>query len=223
MAKPLEKQQARKLRQQGKSIKVIAKIIGVSTSTVSRWVNDIELSHEQKNSLAQSQKQWASQNKGAQKNRKNAENLRLTYQNEGRRKAREMNYLHMQGCMLYWAEGSKDKNRLEFVNSDKNMMKLFITFLRSCLHVSNEQITVRVHCHSDSSSKINEIKIFWSRLLEMPLENFAKTQVKKGSNSRKNHLEHGICALRVENTQAVQHIFGAIQEYGEFDNPDWLF
>jgi hypothetical protein len=34
---------------------------------------------------------------------------------------------------------------------------------------------------------------------------------------------NGICSIRVENTNYVLHIFGAIQEYGGFNNPDWLF
>lgn len=223
MAKPLEKQKARTLRSQGKSIKSIAKEIGVSPSTVSRWVKDIQLSETQLDYLKQSQKQWASQNKGAQQNKECALLTRQKFQKTGRIKAREMDFLHMQGCMLYWAEGSKDKNRVEFVNSDVNMMKLFIKFLRKCLSIKDENISLRVTCHSDKVEEIEEIKTFWSCELALPIQNFGKTQLKKGSKSRKNRLKYGVCTIRIDSTEIAQHIFGAIQEYGGFDNPDWLF
>lgn len=51
MAKFKEKMLARELRFQGKSIKNIAKIIGVSKSTTSLWCNDIFLSETQKENL----------------------------------------------------------------------------------------------------------------------------------------------------------------------------
>ena len=44
MAKPQEKLEARKLRRKGESIKVIAKKLQVSPSTVSTWCKDIKLS-----------------------------------------------------------------------------------------------------------------------------------------------------------------------------------
>jgi hypothetical protein len=32
----------------------------------------------------------------------------------------------------------------------------------------------------------------------------------------------GVCTIRVNSTRVVQHIFGAIQEYGGLDEPAWL-
>jgi hypothetical protein len=37
-----------------------------------------------------------------------------------------------------------------------------------------------------------------------------------------NRLPYGTCRLMVHSTQVVQHIYGAIQEYGGFDRPEWL-
>jgi len=37
--------------------------------------------------------------------------------------------LMLAGCMLYWAEGFKKKNVVDFGNSDANMMKYFLFFL----------------------------------------------------------------------------------------------
>ena len=45
------KKEARKLRQSGESIKVIAKKLGKSASTIHSWVKDIPLSDEIKKNL----------------------------------------------------------------------------------------------------------------------------------------------------------------------------
>lgn len=222
MAKPKERLQARKLRQQGKSIKEIAKEIGVSPSTVSRWTRDIELTPQQIKNLEHQQKQWGNQNKGAQKSKTLARENRQQYQQAGRDVAKEADILHMQGCLLYWTEGSKDRNRLEFVNSDVNMMKLFLKFLTNSLNVSKSDVILRVHCHTQDHTEITNIKLYWSNQLNVPLSAFKYTYIKEGSDSRKNRLDYGICSIRIDNTELVQHIFGAIQEYGGFDNPDWL-
>ena len=42
------------------------------------------------------------------------------------------------------------------------------------------------------------------------------------SGRAKNKRPYGVCALRVHNTWMLQHIYGAIQEYGGFDEPAWL-
>jgi hypothetical protein len=53
-----------------------------------------------------------------------------------------------------------------------------------------------------------------------------KTMVNKYSRSSKrtrmNRLPYGTCRLTVHSTRVVQHRYGAIQEYGGFDRPDWL-
>jgi hypothetical protein len=45
---------------------------------------------------------------------------------------------------------------------------------------------------------------------------------KQGSDKSRNVLPYGVCAIRVHRTRAVQHIFGAIQEYAGIDKPEWL-
>ena len=36
----------------------------------------------------------------------------------------------MAGCMLYWAEGAKERNVVKFANSDAAMVRFFVRFLR---------------------------------------------------------------------------------------------
>jgi hypothetical protein len=40
--------------------------------------------------------------------------------------------------------------------------------------------------------------------------------------TRKNKLPYGTCRLTVSDVRIAQHLYGAIQEYGGFDRPEWL-
>jgi hypothetical protein len=43
------------------------------------------------------------------------------------------------------------------------------------------------------------------------------------SGMKTNRLPYGVCNVRVlRSTALVQHIYGAIQEYGGFEEPRWL-
>lgn len=222
-AKRTLRDEARELRKQGMSVRDIADTLGVSTSSASLWVRDIELSAEQKAALKTNQRRWGGQNAGAQVNRGKARDMRIVYQEDGRQKAREGSQLHLIGCMLYWAEGAKARNGIYFANSDSQMLTLFVRFLREELNVAASQIKLLIHCHSDNPTEIQRIERYWLNLFDLPTTALSKTQVKKGSDTRRNILENGVCSVRVYNTELAQHIFGAIQEYGGFENPDWLF
>lgn len=213
---------ARQLRQNGMSVREIARTLCVSKSSISVWVRDIELTENQIEQLKVGQYRYGAQNAGSQANRNKFMTMRELYQEEGRTKAREGRPLHMAGCMLYWAEGAKKRGRLYLVNSDPNMMIFFIKFLCDEMEVAETDLTVTVHCHATDSAEIYRIEQYWLNLLQLPQTALRKTQIKKGSETRRNRLENGLCGLGVNNTQLVQHIYGAIQEYGGFDNPAWL-
>jgi predicted transcriptional regulator len=215
--------EARRLRQHGMSVKEIALALKVSRSSVSLWVRDIELTEEQTQVLKDRQRLWGAQNSGAHVNRAKAQQRRAMAQENGRLKAQENNALHLAGCMLYWAEGAKSRNNVNFVNSDPNMSTLFVRFLREELKVKNSEFVLYIHSHSMDAAEIQRQQRYWLDLLELPASCIRKVLYKIGSQVRKNVLMNGVCSIRVYRTELVQHIFGAIQEYGGFENPDWLF
>jgi hypothetical protein len=205
------------------SVRDIAKTLNVSISSVSLWVRDIILTEDQVQSLRAKQHCYGAQNAGSQSNRKKHREMRLAYQDAGRVKARENRPLHMVGCLLYWAEGAKHRNKVYFVNSDPNMAKLFLRFLREEMSLNDSAITLYIHCHTSEPGEIKRIESYWAELLGLPMSCLRKTQTKKGSEIRRSILKNGVCGIMVSKTEIAQHIYGAIQEYGGFDNPDWLF
>lgn len=217
------REKARELRATGHAVHDIAKLLNVSKSSVSIWVRDIILTDAQIEHLKKTKARYGAQNKGAQTNRAKFLEVRKQYQEQGRIAARQGRPLHMAGCMLYWAEGAKQKNDVLFVNSDPNMMLMFMRFLREELHVSDEECAIRIHCHSQDRDVQIAAETYWLNLLRLSRSCLRKTIYKQGSVIRKNILENGVCGIRVHRSELMQHIYGAIQEYGGFDNPKWLF
>jgi hypothetical protein len=217
------REQARQLRRQGVSIGEIAAALGVSKSTASLWVRDVPLTEAQIEILINNRRQNKGRLKGAQANRERFRALRLGYQQNGRTKAREGRSLHLAGCMLYWAEGVKSPNNVYFVNSDANMMCLFMRFLREELSVPDALMSIRIHCHTQDEVEKRRIERYWLDLLLLPDSCLRRTLFKQGSEKSKHVLQNGICSVRVHRVEYVQHIYGAIQEYAGFENPAWLF
>ena len=152
--KPNERREARLLRRRhGMPVKQIAARIGVSVSSVSLWVRDIQLGESQR----QRNLRRASALRGAGW-RETCRAKRAAYQEEGRTGAREGNPLHEAGCMLYWAEGAKDRNALELANSDVHLVRFFCRFLRNSFDVGAADFRIRLNVYTNNGLTIDEIE-----------------------------------------------------------------
>jgi transcriptional regulator with XRE-family HTH domain len=225
--KTREREEARLLRRQrGLSIKQIAAALDVSQSSVSVWVRDIALTEEQHEALRQQNPAYNGQRVGQAVRAARCRGRRREAQEEGRAFARRPNPLHAAGCMLYWAEGARNRNALRFSNSDPQMARFFMRFLRECFGVPDERVRVWCNLFADHAERQREIEDFWLAMLELPRSCLQKTTVnvysKYSSKKRKNRLPYGTCRISVHDTRTVQSIFGSIQEYGGFDRPEWL-
>lgn len=217
-----EHAQARQLRSLGAPIGMIAQHLGVSKSTVSIWVRDIELLPRQKKRNLQRARVVRS-TAWSEKHRR----LRVQWQLEGRERARRGETLHQAGCMLYWAEGAKGRNSVRFVNSDGPMVAFFAGFLRECFEVGPDDFTFHLNAYTTQTRSIDEIEAYWLALLGLNRESARKHTVNHfptSSSGRKvDKLPFGVCMLRVKrSTRILQHIYGAIQEYSGIDRPEWL-
>ena len=151
---------------------------------------------------------------------------RAAWQLEGRARAREEDLLHQAGCLLYWAEGSKDRNAVNLVNSDIALVRLFRRFLSECLEIASDRMTFRLNVYTGNGLTIADIERHWLSALDLPRTCLRKHSINQPSNAsglKTNKLPYGVGNLAVlESTRWVQHIYGAIQEYGGFDEPRWL-
>ena len=224
--KVVEQQEARRLRaEEGESIRSIAQRLGVSPSSVSVWVRDVPLSASQRVALAERNPAYNGQCKGQQTIARRARERRRAWQQERRALARRKVPLHLAGCMLYWAEGTKHHQRLCFSNSDVRMMRLFVRFLRECLAVRDEPLRFSVNCYLGNGLSLDEIEVSWLEALELPRACLLRATVNRpspASREKRRTLLYGTGRLVVHSTAIAQQVYGAIQEYGGFDDPSWL-
>ena len=222
--KTTERNEARRLRrEEGRSVKELAALLGVARSTVSLWVRDIELTPEQYETL---RRRMGGRIDGSRVNALRALERHREAQNAGRAAARRGDLLHAAGCMLYWAEGSRNRHAIEFVNSDPAMVVFFLRFLRTCFGVPDPKVRVTCNLFADHSSRQDEIEEFWLDQLGLPRTCLRKSTVNRFSKyskkKRQNKLPYGTCRLNVYDTRLVHEIRGAIQEYGGFEREEWL-
>lgn len=176
--KQVEYEKAIALRKKGISIKKIAKLLGVSVSIIAVWSRDVELTEEQKEKLKrrkvrvrhlrrlarQSHLEKVSRVKKLLKDA-NAEIKHLSDQE-----------LFLTGLALYWAEGFKSvkEGRLGFCNSDPRMIKFIIKWFEKALKIKRENFILRTEFNETHKDRTEDIKNFWSKLTNMPLNQFEK-------------------------------------------------
>ena len=222
-----ERRRVRQLRREdGLPIKEIARRVGVSVASVSVWVRDIELTDEQQAQLRAKNPAYNRQLSGCTIAAANRRAERVDYQASGREAARSGDTLHMAGCMLYWAEGSKGRNQLRFSNSDPEMIRFFVKFIRECFDVGPAEIRVTCNLFADHAARQREIEEFWLETTGLPASSSCKSTVnvysRHSARKRLNMLPYGTCRITVSRTRITLHIFGAIQEYAGFRRDAWL-
>ena len=229
-ARPEDRLRARKLRRDGFTYRQIAAQLEVAVNTAYRWAHDIELSERQRERnrrgpTGTQDPALVTRRADAWSHRCRAK--RAGYQEEGRARAHaDHDPLHLQGCMLYWAEGTKDRNAARFSNSDIAMSALFCRFLRESLLVPTDQIQLRLNVYTNNGLTIGEIERHWLAALDLPslcLRKHALNQLPTSSSgASRRRLVYGVGSLVVQRTWVVQHIYGAIQAYAGIDRPEWL-
>jgi transposase-like protein len=161
--KTAERLRARELRsERGLSIKQIARTLGVAQSSVSVWVRDIELSLAQRQALAARNPALNPTFEGSRARARRALAQRLDYQAEGRALVSQRGSDFVAGCMLFCAEGSRDRNAVRFTNSDPEMMVFFTAFLRRHFGVTDDMVTVWCNLFADHRERQHEIEQFGS-------------------------------------------------------------
>ena len=128
--------------------------------------------------------------------------------------------------MLYWAEGAKSRNQLRFSNSDPEMVRFFVHFLRTYFNLRDADIRMTCNLFADHQARQKDIEEFWLETAGLPPECLCKSTVntysKYSQKKRCNRLPYGTARVTVSRTRVVQSIYGSIQEYAGFERPAWL-
>jgi predicted transcriptional regulator len=224
------KEEARKLRKDGLTINQIYKILKVSKGSVSNWVRDIKLSKKHINNIDANTKKIRHNNilLCTKNNIDKYYNIRKQYQADGKKIAKKTHDIDfIAGCMLYWAEGSKERNSIIFCNTDIDMMVFFISFLRKYFIIDENKFSFYVQYYTNNGLCSNDIELFWQNSLKLKAINKRKCYINKTSSTNKGikigKRPYGTCRIRYNDSKIVQTIYGAIKYIANIDNDKWLY
>ncbi|MEV5317205.1 hypothetical protein AB0K92_05925 [Streptomyces sp. NPDC052687] len=173
------REKARELRLRGWTYDRIQMELGCSKSSISLWVRDLprpERRDPTEQAKLAARKRWEHE---------------LAVRDERRRRTKESaaaeigdlsdRDLFIAGVALYWSEGSKDKpharrERIVFVNSDPNMIRLFMAWL-DLLGVDRERIAYRLMIHE--SADVEAAERYWADVVRVEHGTFGRTTLKR--------------------------------------------
>jgi hypothetical protein len=162
-----EQRQARRLRRAGLPLAEIAATLGVSKSSVSLWVRDVELAGPVVRPARGRRRE-----PNALQRRKQGEIERLLEEGRARvGRLSEREFL-VAGAALYAGEGTKRDGAVRFANSDPRMIVFFCCWLRRFFEVDESRLRVRLYLHEglDLAATI----AYWSALTGVPPSQFGK-------------------------------------------------
>lgn len=209
-----EKREAIRLRQVGLSLKEIKNSLGVSKSTVSKWVRNIELSKIQKEEILKKGMLRSVIEQRRSTRLRNEFNKKQLIIEKAKKDVKKLSAkeLWLIGIMLYWAEGSKtQRNLVQFTNSDPEMIKLMMFFFRTICKVPDDKFRGQIHIHPHQDYITAEK--YWSSISKIPLKQFFKTYRKtnKVSKQKKDSLPYGTFDIYICNTELFLKICGWVK------------
>ena len=106
------------------------------------------------------------------------------------------------GIVLWWAEGTKarrDKRwentwmyHVDFTNTDSQMIKLFLEFLREDIIIEESRLKLQLQIHEGDDKE--ELEQYWSLATKIPKDRFYKTIVRPKGNKVDKKLQKGFTA-----------------------------
>lgn len=194
-----KKEAAIKLRKKGKSIRDIENILGVARSTLSGWLRDVKLSEKHKKqlherwlaALGQARVKAAEVHKAERMERiaqvkKEAEEFvsRLKLN----RKLGEVIF-----SIFYLAEGTKTEGSVRIANSDPVVLLAFVKLIRYLYPIDETKFRCCLHLRADQ--KETQFKKYWSEILNIPPQQFIKTQFDKRTTESSYKDYKGVCVV----------------------------
>lgn len=164
--KVVEQQRARELRAQSWTLADIAAELGVSKSSVSLWVRDVEFTPNPRR-----HNHWTKDNPHPMQLAKEAEIERCRREGAeriGRLSEREFLIL---GLALYAGEGAKSYG-MRFANCDPRLILTYVTWLRRFFDIDESRLRVKLYLHEQLD--LVAANLFWAGLTGIPLRQFTK-------------------------------------------------
>lgn len=123
--------------------------------------------------------------------------------------------LKIAGIMLYWAEGflSAKATGVDFANSNPEMIRVFLKFLRRVCGISESRLRVYLYRHGSPLEAEVSCR-FWSRITAIPLSQFSRPYIRDGNPHFSGRImANGLIHIRYADKRLLQLIRSWISEY----------
>lgn len=203
-----EKARARELRAQAWTMPEIAEHLGVSKSSVSLWTRDVEFDPSARRSARTDRRPRGSDH--PLRRRKLEQIARLDTEGRERLGALDDRELLIAGVALYAGEGAKRDGYVSMANTNPDLLRFFVTWLRRCFEVDESRLRCRVYLHEGLDLEAAER--WWSDVVDVPLERFGKPYraVADASRTSVKHI-HGCATVGYGCTETHRRIMGLVR------------
>ena len=184
--KSILKAKAIELRKEGLTYNEILARLPVAKSTLSDWLHSAGMAKFQNQRLTAKKLEAIGKGGAAKKAQRIAATEKImaaAIKDIGMITRRE---LWLMGVMLYWAEGSKEKEyrpggKMQFTNTDPDMIRLFLLWLKEICHKTFNDLVISVYIHHLHRERTEEILTFWTDAINGPKGVIAHVYYKKGN------------------------------------------
>lgn len=188
------KEEIVRLRMSGLSIKQIAKMLGCSTATASKYSRGLRPNNPNRcgpeataNASAKNKEKWDLRK----------EEIRTQAEKEWGRKRADADFMAFLG--LYWGEGGKTSHHLALANGDPALFKFCFDYFGS---MTNKSVVVTVRYYPDHDP--NELSIFWASILGITVR--MRPVLDRRIGKRKGKMKYGIAVLQLSDWRLKKRI-----------------
>ena len=121
--------------------------------------------------------------------------------------------LKIAGTMLYWAEGTKSEKSfgIDFANSDPEMVRIFVKFLRTIFTLDEKRLRLHLYCYADQD--ISSLISFWCSITGVPASQLTKPYVRQDFRENGRKMLHGLIHIRYNDKKLLWEMKKMIEEY----------
>jgi AcrR family transcriptional regulator len=198
-----EQDKARRTRADGRTLADIAAALGVSKSSVSLWVRDVEFTPSPRRT-------------GAHRRPHPFHEAKLRQIEELDQAARRRigtlgdDAFLAAGIALYAGGGSKTDGAVMFANSDPAMIAFFCRWFRRFFDVDEQRLRVRIYLHEGLD--LAAAQKFWAELTGIPPRQFIQPyRAFADQTRRRNKHEHGCAYVSYSCTRTHRAVMGRVR------------
>jgi len=118
------------------------------------------------------------------------------------------------GIFLYWGEGAQLQGKncgVDFANSNPEMIKVFLSFLRRICGINEKKLRVFLYCYTNQD--IEKLLKYWHNTTHIPINQFTKPYIRKDFKSNSSRMEYGLVHIRYADKKLLIQIDEWIKGY----------